>query len=355
MAESTTTKASDGRRPLAWSLSKDDWREFAKSAGMPSFRVTQIWQWLHSRRVTSWDEMTNLPAAMRSQLADSFDLSPWTADDFAESPDGVRKLLLECRDGEHIESVIIPSRDHATVCVSTQAGCAFKCAFCATGHCGFDRNLEAGEIVGQYISAVKASPLRISNIVFMGMGEPFANYENTLKAIRIFNDHDGADVGARRMTVSTCGVVPGIRRLADEGLQVELSVSLHAPNDELRSKIMPVNTRHPLSELIPACREYTEETGRIITFEYTLVKDLNDSRAHAIELSRLVHKAHGRVNLIPLSPVEHFKGETPLPEACETFARELERQGINATLRRSKGAGASAACGQLRLSHERSK
>ena len=341
--------AASAPRRLAWGLSPREWRDLFAELGQPAFRVRQVWDWLYVRRVASFDAMTNLSAALRAELARRVDLSPWTAVDSVEAGDGVRKLLLECRDGERIESVVIPSRDRATVCVSTQAGCGFGCAFCATGRCGFDRDLETGEIVGQFIAASAASALRPTNVVFMGMGEPMANYDRVMAAVRIFNDADGLAIGARRLTLSTCGVVPGIRRLAEEGLQVELSVSLHAPDDALRSRIMPVNRRWPIADLMAACRDYTSRTGRIITFEYTLVAGLNDSPGHAAALAGLVLPTHGRVNLIPLSPVAHFDGAAPAPEVCEAFARRLERSGVNVTLRRSKGGGVAAACGQLRL------
>lgn len=349
MDSSNDSNNQTGLKKLAWGMLLSEWEELFRDLKQPSFRVKQIWDWLYVRRVQSFSEMTNLPSSLRAELEKRVELTPWNTDDFVEAGDGVRKLLLECRDGEKIESVIIPARDRSTVCVSTQAGCGFGCIFCATGKCGFDRNLEAGEIVGQFMAAAAVSQMRLTNVVFMGMGEPFANYDNVLKAIRILNDAKGLAIGARRLTLSTCGVVPGIKRLAEEGLQVELSVSLHAPNDELRNELMPVNKSWNIQELMEACREYTEKTGRIITFEYTLVKGINDSLAHAGELINIVRPVRGRVNLIPLSPVEHYSGETPSTEVCTKFARKLERAGINVTLRRSKGGGVAAACGQLKL------
>ena len=338
-------------KPLAWGLLPTDWRDVCAELDQPSFRARQIWKWLHQRRVMSWDAMSDIPEPLREEMAKRFDISAWTDDTYEQSTDdGVRKLLLGCRDGERIESVIIPARDQATVCISTQAGCAFKCAFCATGKCGFDRNLEAGEIVGQFIAASSVSPRRLTHVVFMGMGEPFANYDNVLKAIRILNDFDGLAIGARRITISTCGVVPGIERLIAENIQVELSVSLHAPDDARRTKLMPVNKQWPLPVLMEACRKYTEKTGRIITFEYTLVEGLNDKPEHADKVIELVRPIRGRVNLIPLSPVKHFRGVAPSPEACIAFGRRLQRGGINVTLRRSKGRSVTAACGQLKLS-----
>lgn len=337
------------KSPLAWSLSRPEWTALLAELGQPAFRVGQIWRWLYSGGAESFDAMTNLPAALRSALAERLALAPWRPLETAADDGGTAKLLLECRDGQRIESVVIPSGGGAaTLCVSTQTGCAFGCAFCATGRLGPGRDLEAGEIVGQILAARAATKHRIDHIVFMGMGEPFANYDNVLKAVRIFNDPDGIAIGARRITLSTCGVVPGIRRLAGEGLQVELAVSLHAPDDALRSRLMPVNRRWPVAELVAACRDFNAATKRIVTFEYTLVDGLNDTRGCATALAALLAPSFARVNLIPLSPVEHFDGRRPARERCEAFAAILRRSGLNATLRHSKGSALSAACGQLR-------
>lgn len=341
-----------GAAPLAWSLSPDGWRDLLAGAGQPAFRARQIWEWLYVKCAQSYADMSNIPAALRTRLEGLARLSPWTAADSVRDGDGTEKLLLECRDGVKIESVVIPSDGGATLCVSTQAGCAFGCAFCATGQCGLDRNLETGEIVGQFMAALAAAPdRRPDHIVFMGMGEPFANYDNVLAAVRIFNDHSGLDIGARRMTLSTCGVVPGIRRLAGENIQVELAISLHAPNDALRSRIMPVNRRWPVAELVGACRDYHARTGRIVTFEYTLVGGLNDTDACARELVGLASPAFARFNLIPLSPVRHFDGAAPEPRRIRAFSGILRGAGFNVTLRHSKGSSVTAACGQLRLAH----
>ncbi len=338
-------------KPLAWGLLPAEWKAACAEFRQPAFRAKQIWKWLQQRRAISWDAMTDIPTALRDKLAERYDITAWTDDAYEQSADdGVRKLLLCCRDGVRIESVIIPARDQSTLCISSQAGCAFGCAFCATGKCGFERNLDPGEIVGQFVAAAAVATRRLTHVVFMGMGEPFANYDNVIKAVRILNDFDGIAIGARRMTLSTCGVVPGIERLATENLQVELSVSLHAPTDELRSKIMPVNKRWPMTELMAACDNYTRTTGRVITFEYTLVDGFNNLPEHADRLIELIKPMKGRVNLIPLSPVEHFDGVAPDMESCEAFARRLQKAAINVTLRRSKGKGVTAACGQLRLS-----
>lgn len=343
--------------PLASGYLPEDWQTLCSDFGAPAFRAGQIWNWTAHRLATDWAHMTNLPATFREALREQCDLIALEVCERQPSPDGVTKYLLACRDGERIESVLILSHNRQTLCVSTQAGCAFRCAFCASGALGLARDLEAGEIVAQVYAAardLRAAPnaapdARPENLVFMGMGEPLANYENTLRAIRVLNAPDGLTIGARRMTISTCGVVPGIRRLAGEGLQIELSVSLHAPDDALRSSLMPVNARWPLAELLAACADYTAQTGRIITFEYTLVRGLNDQPHHAEKLVRLLRPYHCRVNLIPLSPVDSFDGQTPDPDTCTRFQSILEQARINTTLRHSRGRQADAACGQLRL------
>ncbi len=337
-------------KPLAWSLNPADWTAWCATAELPAFRARQIWHGLYRRQATAWDALTILPAAVRSLLSEAFDLAAMQESAVRASPDGVRKLLLTCRDGQQLETVLIPADDRHTVCVSSQIGCAFGCAFCASGQAGWVRDLAAGEIVGQVLAAIRqiAPSGRLTNLVIMGMGEPLANYEAVLAAIRTCNDGEGLGIGARRITLSTCGVVPGIRRLAEEGLQVELSVSLHAPNDELRARLMPVNRRWPLDELLRACDDYTEHTGRIITFEYTLVAGVNDAPEHARELIARLRGRRCRVNLIPLSPVDGFHGRAPAGRICEAFAAALEQARINTTLRRSRGGAVDAACGQLR-------
>ena len=333
----------------AYSLTRPAIDALMRELGQPAFRATQVWRWLYVDGVQSFAAMTNLPESFRATLSERLFLAPWTPIATSSAPDGTTKLLLECRDGARIECVIIPSgKGTATLCVSSQSGCAFGCVFCATGRCGPGRNLEAGEIVGQLFAARAATPLRIDHIVFMGMGEPFANYDNALAAVRIFNDPAGIAIGARRITLSTCGVVPGIARLAGEGLQVELAVSLHAPDNVLRSRLMPVNDRWPIDELVAACRKFNAATRRIVTFEYTLVEGLNDTRECAGALAALLDPSFARVNLIPLSPVEHFAGSRPSPRRCEDFAIILKRSGLNVTLRNSKGSTLSAACGQLK-------
>lgn len=347
-------------KPLAWGLLPADWQTICVELGVPAYRATQIWHGLQARLVGSWEELTNLPASLRTDLSTRFDLTALTSTDDRQSADGVHKLLLSCRDAEVIETVLIPANDRWTLCVSSQAGCAFGCAFCASGANGLNRSLEAGEIVGQVILAARllraragasTAAQRPGNIVIMGMGEPFANYDHLLQAVRVINAPGGLEIGARHITISTCGVVPGIRRLAEEGLQVELSVSLHAPNDALRTRLMPVNKRWPLADLLAACRDYTDRTGRIVTFEYTLVNGFNDAPQHAHELIERLRALHCRVNLIPLSPVAEFDGRAPDEATCCAFQNALEQAHINTTLRRSRGGQVNAACGQLRLRH----
>ena len=336
-------------RPFIHGLLRTELSDVCKAIALPGFRAGQIWTWLYSQRVMDWEEMKNLPTALRERLTGQFDITPVTLVKTEGEPSGTRKLLIALRDGECVEEVLIPARERRTVCVSSQIGCRYACVFCASGQNGCVRNLEAGEIVGEFLLAWREYGDRPTNLVFMGIGEPFDNYEAVMKAIRILNDPDGVNLGARHMTLSTSGIVPGIERLAGEGLQVELSVSLHAPDDALRDRLMPVNRRYPLASLLAACRNYAAATGRIITFEYTLIRGVNDTRRHAASLAKLIKPVPCRVNLIPLSPVDGFDGCPPALETGPMFIEELGRAGINATLRVSKGTRIDAACGQLRL------
>jgi 23S rRNA (adenine2503-C2)-methyltransferase len=320
-----------------------------KTLGAAAFRAKQLWHWLYVQRVPTWDAMKNLPADLRAKLAEKFDLEPVKQLEITGAEGETRKILAGLRDGECVEEVLLPSGDRRTVCISSQVGCKFACAFCASGQAGFRRNLTVGEIVGEVLLAAAAWNDRPGNIVFMGVGEPLDNYDEVLRAIRILNHAEGLAIGARRITLSTCGVIPGIQRLANEGLQIELSVSLHAPDDATRARLMPVNHRWPIAEILAACKAYAEKTKRIITFEYTLVRGQNDSAAQAEQLARLLAPLPARVNLIPLSPVEGFAGEPCAPETARQFIRTLERAGINATLRDSQGSRIKAACGQLRI------
>ncbi len=335
-----------------YSLSQDELGEAIINAGDKKWRTAQVWQWLYRDRVDCWDAMTNIPASLRRALSEQLHNLDATAHikEMAVESGGTNKLLLELQDGEIVETVIIPSKERNTVCVSCQVGCAFGCVFCASGLNGIVRSLTCGEIVAQVIRASQQIGTRPDNVVFMGIGEPFANYDAVMKAARIINDGKGIGIGARKITISTCGVVPGIRRFAEEGIQFELSVSLHAPTQELRNQLMPVSAKWPLDELMETCRWYTEKTNRIITFEYTLVDGFNNKPEHAKLLVKLLRGLKCRVNLIPLNPVKEFEGETPDVRDSIGFLHLLMDAGVNTTLRHSKGRDVNASCGQLRHS-----
>lgn len=335
-------------KPFIHGLSASEMAEVCMLLGQPAYRAGQLWKWLYERRVLSWDEMKNLPLGFRKQLSERFALDAVNRIALAGTAPGTRKILVGLQDGECVEEVMIPAADRRTLCVSSQVGCRFACAFCASGKGGFCRNLEAGEIVGEFLLGWQEYGDRPTHVVYMGMGEPFDNYEAVLKSIRILNDPQGIALGARHITISTSGVIEGIERLMGEKLQVELSVSLHAANDALRDRLMPVNRRYPIGRLMDACSRYAAATNRIITFEYTLIEGVNDSREQAVALSRLVKALPARVNLIPLSPVEGFEGQAPTGRTMDAFLAVLERAGVNTTIRLSKGVGISAACGQLR-------
>lgn len=333
---------------LIHSLTRTEILEYCRNENLPSFRADQLWRWLYVQKISSWDEMKNISSTIRSRLAEMYSLESAVVTRVEGEEGSTRKALIGLPDGDAVEEVLLPESDRRTVCISCQVGCRFKCAFCASGQAGFKRNLECGEMIGQFLTASRMFDNRVSNLVFMGMGEPFDNYDEVLKAARIINDEKGINLGARKITISTCGIIPGIRRFTDEDLQLKLSVSLHAPTDELRSRLMPVNRKYPLKDLIDACKAYTDKTGRIITFEYTLIKDVNDSPMMAEQLASLLKPLHSRVNLIPLSVVDEFDAKSADAATAESFVEILVSTGTNATLRNSKGSAVKAACGQLR-------
>ena len=335
-------------KTLIHGLSQAEVTDWCAAEGERAYRAGQLWNWLYVKRASSWTEMKNLPALFRDRLADNFDIEPVKALKLEGAGPETRKILVELRDGECVEEVLIPARERRTLCVSSQVGCRFACAFCASGQGGFGRNLEAGEIVGQVLLGCREYGDRPTNIVYMGMGEPFDNYDAVLKSIRIINDGQGINIGARHITISTSGVIPGIERMAGEGFQVELSVSLHAPDDALRDKLMPVNRKYPIAKLIEACARYVAATKRIITFEYTLIRGVNDSRAQASALARLARQLPSKINLIPLSPVDGFAGTPPAEGTIEMFIDVLAKAGVTSMVRTSKGTHINAACGQLR-------
>ena len=333
----------------AWSILPDEWKPILKERGMRAFRADQILQALYRDYITDWDQATTLPKDFREQLKVEFPITKTKTLEVSKSSDGTQKLLIGLEDGESVETVLIPATGRFTQCISTQVGCGMGCAFCASGARGVVRSLAADEIVAEYMAGRTLG--EITNIVVMGMGEPFANYDETMRALKLINAGRGPNLGARHITLSTCGVVPGFAKLAAEGIQFELSVSLHAPNDALRDELMPVNRKWPIDELLAACAAYTKATKRIITFEYTVIKGINDSRECAEELARQVKRVPmAKVNLIPLSPVSHrpdFK--TPDERTMLMFLDVLMKNHVQTMLRRSRGKDADAACGQLRL------
>ncbi|MBI2958158.1 MAG: 23S rRNA (adenine(2503)-C(2))-methyltransferase RlmN [Chloroflexi bacterium] len=334
-------------------LSLDELSALFKAWGEPQFHAVQVWRWLHLSSVTSFDEMSDLPARIRQELAENSVLNSLLPVHVQSSVDReTEKVLFRLRDGKNIEAVSMrqPRRrgGRHTVCVSTQAGCPVGCAFCATGQQGFRRNLSAGEIVEQVLFFARKSPESpVSNVVFMGMGEPLLNYEATVKAIRILNAPQGRNLGARHITVSTAGVVPGIKRLSGEGMQVGLAISLHAPNDSLRQSLVPLGRKYPLRALIAAARDYFASTGRRVSFEYTLFNGINDSVSLAAQLARLLAGMNCHVNLIPANRNADSTFRAPSRDRVAAFRDELIRRGVTTTLRRSLGGDIQAGCGQL--------
>ena len=314
------------------------------------YRVRQALAWLHERDAMSFDEMTDLPGGERAALADAFRLTAPEIATVSRSADGTVKHLWRMRDGELLESVLIPSGQRLTLCMSSQAGCAMACVFCATGWSGYRRQLSAGEIVAQYRGARRWAAEHdvgtITNVVFMGMGEPLANRKAVLPALSLLNHAYG--LGARRITVSTVGVVPGILELAKRPEQFRLAVSLHAPNHELRMKLVPIERKHPLPDLLDALRSFEAAGGRRITFEYVMIDGLNDEPAHARELAALVREFQSHVNLIPFNPIPGTDWKPSRTARLREFARILNDSGVPATVREPRGRDIAAACGQLK-------
>lgn len=316
--------------------------------GEPKFRAKQIFTWLY-RGVTSFDAMTDLSKDLRKKLNDGYTTGNLTiVERYLSSIDETRRYLLQLDDGNFIESVLMKYHHGYTICISSQVGCAMGCAFCASTRGGKVRNLTAGEIIDQVLTLQSDLGERISNIVMMGIGEPLDNYDEVYRFLKTVNHPLGLNIGHRHISLSTCGLVPKIRQLADEGLQVTLSVSLHASEDEKRSEIMPVNRRYPIEELLRACRYYIKKTNRRISFEYTLIQGVNDTIEEAKKLSKLLKGMLCHVNLIPVNPVQETGFKQGSRQSMEQFQRMLEQGGIVATIRREMGADIRAACGQLR-------
>jgi 23S rRNA (adenine2503-C2)-methyltransferase len=321
-------------------------RALVEDLGQPAYRAEQVMRWLYARGASSFEEMTNLPLDFRGKLAARASAGSLRLERKTRAPDRTTKFAFRMHDGPVIESVFIPHKERATVCVSSQAGCGFGCAFCASGAEGLERNLSTAEIVEQVLAVQREAKRRITNVVFMGMGEPLSNYDNVMKAVRMLNDPKLMGIAARHIAISTCGLPRQIHRLAGENIQVHLAVSLHAPNDSVRDMLMPINIRHPIAPLMAACRDYVARTKRKITFEYALIAGRNDTPAHARELAQLVRGMQCVVNLIPLNEFAAHLGRSS-PEAVARFAKILESSGVEVALRRERGAEVRAACGQL--------
>ncbi len=348
-------------KPSIHSLLLDEIEGYLGALNQRPYRAKQIVDWIYEKRVNSFEEMSDLPKALRDGLANEFVFGNLETVRVLGSKDTTRKFLFRLADGNLVESVLIPASpalygersDRRTICVSTQVGCAYGCKFCASGLDGFSRNLDASEIVQQLMAVEKATGERIDNVVFMGMGEPLANFANVVRAIRIINAPWGLEIGARHITVSTSGLAPQIRKLADEPLQSRLAISLHGATDEVRNLIMPVNRKYNLTTLLEACDYYASRKKQRIYFEYILIAQVNDAEEQAHLLAGHARRLGARVNLIPYNTVEGLGWSRPSPEKQERFLSILRGNGVVATLRREKGHDIDAACGQLRLQTKR--
>ena len=319
-----------------------------KELGQPAFRAKQIFHWLHQKLVTEFSAMTDQPKALLAKLEEGYYIAAPAIVRRQQSKDGTVQYLFALADGNCIETVIMRYHYGVTACVSSQVGCRMGCRFCASTQAGRVRNLEAGEIAGQIYAAQKDIGERISHIVLMGIGEPLDNFDNVMDFLSIISSPDGVNIGMRNISLSTCGIVPMIDKLAEKKLQLTLSISLHAPNDAMRSGMMPVNDAYPVAQLIAACRRYQQTTGRRVSFEYSMVRGVNDSPATAKELAALIRGMGAHVNLIPINPVDGSPYSATDAENVKRFQTLLTDLGVNATVRRRLGSDISAACGQLR-------
>src|SRR6516165_647196 len=350
-------------KPSIFNFSLQELEEWFAAKGEAAYRARQVLRWVYQRRASQFQEMSDLSESLRLVLNSEFQCEPLPCVRETGSKDSTRKFLFALPDGTFIESVLIPASpalygsatDRKTICISTQVGCAFGCKFCASGLEGWTRNLESGEIVEQVLRVEALSGEKINNIVFMGMGEPLANYENLVRAIEIIRAPWGVGIGARHITVSTSGLAPRIRDLADQPLQIRLAVSLHGATDEVRQQIMPINRRFNVATLIDACTYYCEKKGQRITFEYILIEQMNDQHDQALELAKLARRLDAKVNLIPYNTVQGLSWKRPSRGRQLAFLRALRLSGLDATIRREKGYDIDAACGQLRLQTMRDK
>ncbi|WP_314584154.1 23S rRNA (adenine(2503)-C(2))-methyltransferase RlmN [Paenibacillus terrigena] len=345
-------------KPFIYDFTLEELQTWAKENGEPVFRAAQIFDWIYVKRVDNFEQMSNLSKELRHKLEEQFQFVTLKEITKFESKDGTVKFLFGLHDEHAIETVVMKHNYGNSVCVTTQVGCRVGCTFCASTLGGLKRDLTAGEIVAQVVQAQKILDTRderVSSIVIMGTGEPFENYEETMKFLRIMIHEKGLNIGQRHITVSTSGIVPNIYKFADENTQINLAISIHAPNDALRSKLMPVNRRFPFNDVMDSLRYYLAKTGRRITFEYALIGGVNDRPEHAEELADVIKDMLCHVNLIPVNHVpERNYVRTPRNDIFE-FQRILERKGINATIRREQGHDIAAACGQLRAKHLEAK
>ena len=341
------------------SMNLDDMTALLKELGQPAFRAKQLFGWVHEKQVQRIDEMHNLGKALIAKLEETCEIVPFALERKQVSKDGTEKFLFKLQDGNYIECVLMRyrgdmSKQRNTLCISSQVGCAMGCTFCATGQGGFVRNMSAGEIVSQVYEvnhqlAEEGDTLPVGNIVLMGMGEPLLNLDNVLKAVALLNDPQGQQIGIRRMTLSTCGVVPQMKTLADKKLDMVLAVSLHAPNDTMRSSVMPVNNRYPLAELMEGCRYYQKQTKNRISFEYALIAGFNDQPEHVQQLKTLLKGLDFHLNIIPVNPVANTaQFSRPDRKQVAAFVKALQNAGLNASVREEKGTDIDGACGQLR-------
>ena len=334
------------------SMTLPELEEEMRLLGEKRYRAGQVYSWIHEKLCDSFDEMTSLPVSLREKLSARYEftcLKPVKI--LTSAADGTKKYLFALRDGHIIESVFMRYHHGNSVCVSSQVGCRMGCRFCASTLDGLERNLEPSEILDEVYRIEKDTGERVSNVVVMGSGEPFDNYDNLVRFIRLLTAEKGQNLSARNITVSTCGIVPNIRRFAEENLPVTLALSLHAPNDEVRRTLMPVANAYKLDDVLEACRYYFEKTGRRVTFEYSLVKGVNDNLREAKALAERIKDLHGHVNLIPVNPIKERDYRESGREAVEQFKHYLEKQGIAVTVRREMGRDIGGACGQLRKSY----
>lgn len=334
------------------SMTLDELEKWLKERGEKAFRAKQVYQWMHEKLADSFEDMTNLPKQLRQALADSCELVTLRIAEVKTSrTDGTRKYLFKLPDGAVIESVLMRYRHGNSVCVSSQVGCRMGCRFCASALGGLERNLRPSEMLEQVYEIQKHSRERVSHVVVMGMGEPLDNYDNLVRFLRLISGEGGLNISQRNLTVSTCGLVEGIEKLADENLSVTLALSLHAPNDELRRTIMPVASRYAIKDVLSACGRYYQRTGRRLTFEYSLAKGINDSPGEARALAELLEGRQAHVNLIPVNPISEREYLQPDEKTIQAFKNHLEKKGIRVTIRREMGRDIGGACGQLRKSY----